>query len=157
MFNKQWYRDRFEDVVRKIHKFGIGGPDLQVIQVGDASDPMIAGCVDLRGKTSLRETAAILKNSLALIGTSGLLSHMARAVDCRSVIIYGGREHSYQSGYICNENLDSKVECSPCWLWNNCDHDKKCMKMISVENVISALTRVIDRQKEFLEVEKQSI
>jgi len=31
--------------------------------------------------------------------------HLARAVDCRAVIVYGGRERPEISGYICNKIL----------------------------------------------------
>ena len=46
--------------------------------------------------------------SLAFVGQVGFLMHLARAVDCRAVIVYGGRETPAQSGYPCNENLYSR-------------------------------------------------
>lgn len=154
MRNKIWNRNNFEAVVEMIKEEKIGGRDLKIIQVGIASDPIINGCLDLRGKTSLRETAAIINQSEAFIGTSGLLSHLARAVDCRSVIIYGGREHSGQTGYICNENLDSFTECAPCWQWNHCDYDRKCMQMIKPEKVLSSIDRVLEKSDIPIEIQK---
>ena len=56
--------------------------------------PPLKGALDLRGKTGLREAAAILSNSLVFIGQVGFLMHLARAVDCRSVIVYGGQRNS---------------------------------------------------------------
>jgi ADP-heptose:LPS heptosyltransferase len=82
---------------------------------------------------------------------------MARAVDCRAVIIYGGREHSSQTGYICNENLNSFVQCAPCWRWNKCDYDRKCMRMITPENILEALQKVINKKKVPLETETVTI
>lgn len=157
MTNKIWPKERFDTVVRMIKKQKDVLNNTEIIQVGLAEDPYIDGCVDLRGKTSLRETAAIINQSDAFIGTSGLLSHMARAVDCRAVIIYGGREHSYQTGYICNENLDSFLPCAPCWRWNKCDYDRKCMRMITPENVLEALQKVINKKKVPLETETVTI
>ena len=90
---------------------------------------------DLRGKTTLRESAAILSRSLAFVGQVGFLMHLARAVECRAVILYGGREHPSQSGYSCNENLYSEVGCSPCWRLNSCPYDKECMRRISAADV----------------------
>lgn len=155
MQNKIWPKEKFDEVVKMIKGSGIAGKDLKIFQLGISTDPPIQGCLDLRGKTSLRETAAVLSQSLTFIGTSGLLSHLARAVDCRSVIIYGGREHSHQTGYICNENLDSFVECAPCWRWNRCDYDRKCMKMIKPEDVLNSLKKVLKGKK--MPLETQSI
>jgi ADP-heptose:LPS heptosyltransferase len=97
MRNKCWFQDRFQQVVQKNRR---SWPDGTVLQIGTKQDLPLQGVYDLRGKTSLRQAAAILTQCECFIGTSGLLSHLARAVDCRSIVIYGGREHSWQSGYI---------------------------------------------------------
>jgi hypothetical protein len=153
MKNKIWHRKNFEAVVEMIREEKIGGKDLKVIQVGILDDPVITGCLDLRGKTTLRETAAIISQSDAFIGTSGLLSHLARAVDSRSVIIYGGREHSHQTGYVCNENLNSFIDCAPCWQWNQCDYEGKCMEMVKPEDVLNSLKKVLNKKDIPIETE----
>jgi ADP-heptose:LPS heptosyltransferase len=109
--------------------------------------------IDLRGKTTLRQTAAIISQSDAFVATSGFLAHLARAVDCRSVIIYGGREHSYQSGYSCNENLDSYIDCAPCWQWNGCEYNRRCIMMIGPERVFNAVLKVLDKRYTPLEID----
>jgi ADP-heptose:LPS heptosyltransferase len=147
MKNKEWYLDRFQVVCGRLSQ------EFKIFQLGAASDPALAGVEDLRGKTTLRQSAAILSNSLVLIGLEGFLMHLARAVDCRSVIIYGGRIKPTQIGYAANENLYSPVECSPCWLRNRCDYDRKCMDMISVEQVITAARKQIARHETPLEVQ----
>lgn len=151
MLNKLWPKKRFQRVIEGIRNFR--DVNVEVIQIGSAQDPLLENVIDLRGKTTVRETAAILANSLCFVGTVGFLMHLARAVECRSVIVYGGREHSCQTGYICNENLDSFVECSPCWLWNDCDFERRCMTMISPEDVLAAVQRVLSRQGTTLETE----
>jgi hypothetical protein len=135
--NKQWYSERYQAVVDQLR----GQYDF--VQLGDARDPLLEGALDLRGKTSLRESAAILSQSLLLVGQVGFLMHLARGVDCRSVIVYGGREHPYQSGYICNENLYTPLHCSPCWLQNTCAYDRLCMKEISAEQVVEAIKKQV--------------
>ncbi|HWR89128.1 MAG TPA: hypothetical protein VN260_02615 [Dissulfurispiraceae bacterium] len=142
MRNKLWFHDRFQAVVDEL---GVMRPDVRVIQIGVAQDHPLSGVTDLRGGTGLRETAAILSRSLCFIGTQGFLAHLARAVDCRSVIVFGGREHSWQSGYGCNENLDSFTDCAPCWRWNACDQDRRCMDMIGVEEVLAAVLTVLGK------------
>jgi len=141
MLNKLWKIERFQSLVDYINDRW--GQSISVIQIGAQDDPALKGVVDLRGRTSIRESAALLSESDCFIGTVGFLMHLARSVECCSVIIYGGREHPWQSGYICNENLDSHVECAPCWKWNDCDHNRKCLDIISVETVASAVERVL--------------
>ena len=150
MANKRWYHDRFQAVVDAIRQ---RWPDTLVVQLGVAGDLPLAGARDLRGKTALRETAAILSRSLCFIGTSGLLVHLARAVECRSVVIYGGREHAWQSGYSCNENLETHLPCAPCWLWHDCDIDRECMKRITPDQVVAAVERTLARVNEPLTVD----
>lgn len=139
--NKLWNTNKFQtvvDVLKNTFKFNI-------VQLGLPGDPLLSGTVDLRGKTSLREAATVIRQSAFFVGMEGLLMHLARAVNRRSVAIFGGRTHSWQIGYTCNENLDSFVECAPCWKWHDCDYERKCMTMISVEHVIAAVERLIKR------------
>ena len=133
MRNKNWFPERYQAVVSALQG------EYTFVQVGSKQDPRLDGALDLRGKSTLRETAAVLRGSLAFVGQVGFLMHLARAVDTRSVIVYGGRETPAQSGYPCNENLYSAVHCSPCWRLNTCPYDRKCLRMVGVDDVVSAL------------------
>jgi ADP-heptose:LPS heptosyltransferase len=124
-----------------------------MIQLGSLNDPPLEGVVDLRGKTSLRESAAILQNCDFFLGFEGFLMHLARSVDCRSVIIYGGFAHSWQTGYTCNENIDSSIECAPCWRLNTCERDRACMNAIKVDDVLRAIKRLLIRKDAPLEID----
>ena len=88
------------------------------------------------------------------IGQVGFLMHLARAVETRSVIIYGGREKAWQSGYPCNENIETNPICSPCWQNNGCDFNRKCLSDISVEMVLKAVEKLISRLDSELELEQ---
>jgi hypothetical protein len=139
MKNKEWYPERFQQVVDQLRG------ELSFVQLGNEQDPPLRGVIDLRGKTSLRESAAILSRSQVFIGQVGFQMHLARAVDCRGVIVFGGRENPAVSGYECNENIVKKTLCSPCWQRNRCDYDRKCMRMIEPEHVVTAVQRQLDR------------
>ena len=147
MLNREWYPHRFQELCAQLRS------DVRVVQVGSASDLKLEGAIDLRGKTSLRQTAAVLANSLVFIGLVGFVMHLARAVDCRSVIIYGGREKPALTGYVANKNLYHQVRCAPCWLRNPCEFNHKCMDMISVDQVIAATADQISRYGTLLEVQ----
>lgn len=147
MQNKQWLPERFQGVVDRLRG------DLQFVQMGSVRDPPLSGALDLRGKSSIRETASILSNCLAYVGNVGFLMHLARAVECPSIIVYGGREAPWQSGYSCNVNLYSAVPCAPCWLWNRCDHGKVCMEQITAEDVILGIKRALTMPRHALPVD----
>jgi len=134
MRNKEWSSARSNELVRTLQRDGI-----RVVQLGTAADVPLDGVVDLRGRTSLREAAAILAASDVFVGLAGALMHMARAVKCPSVIIYGGREDPRISGYQEFCNLVSRPACSPCWKRNSCEYDRQCLEDISVEKVVDAV------------------
>ncbi len=145
--NREWYPQRFQELCAQLRS------DVRVVQLGSPGDMKLEGAIDLRGKTSLRQTAAILANSLVFIGLVGFVMHLARAVDCRSVIIYGGREQPAITGYVANQNLYQQVRCAPCWRRNACDFNRKCMNMITVDQVIVATAGQISRYGTPLEVQ----
>jgi len=147
MLNREWYPQRFQELCAELRS------DVRVVQIGGSNDLKLEGAMDLRGKTTLRQTAAILANSLVFVGLVGFVMHLARAVDCRSVIIYGGREKPSITGYVANKNLYSQVRCAPCWLRNACEFNHKCMDMVTVEQVIAATADQISRYGTLLEVQ----
>jgi hypothetical protein len=132
MKNKEWFPDRFIEVVEQLKQ------QYNIIQIGTKQDNLLPGVTDMRGKTTIRETAALLHNSKFFVGLVGFLMHLSRAVDCKGVIIFGGRESPSQTGYDFNTNLYSPVHCSPCWLRNNCHYDRMCMKAIQPAEVAAA-------------------
>ena len=137
MQNKNWYTERYEEVIDALRN------RYEFIQLGSTGDPLLKGTTDWRGRTNIRATAAILSHARLYIGHVGFLMHLARAVECPSVIIYGGREAPRQSGYYCNFNLYTKLPCSPCWLWNRCDFDRECMRRIQASHVIEQIEKAL--------------
>jgi hypothetical protein len=137
--NKLWHPERMQAVADALQD------DFDLVQLGAASDPPLQGAFDLRGKTSVRQAAAVLAQSRLFIGLTSGLMHLARAVECRSVIVYGGREHPHQSGYSANENIHWEGPCAPCWERDACDFDRRCMRDIQAGSVIAAARRQLDR------------
>lgn len=135
ILNKEWYPERFAQVAEALRG------RFELLQLGSPGDPLLPGVRDLRGKTTLRETAAILSQSLLFVGLEGLLMHLARAVECRAVVVYGGYTHPTHTGYSAYENLFSAVPCAPCWLRSTCGHDHACMRQISAEDVLGGVER----------------
>lgn len=147
ILNKEWPCERFQMVVDALRD------RFEIVQIGTSADPPLTGTLDQRGRTTLRETAAILAASEAFIGLEGFLMHLARAVGRRSVIVYGGRVRPDQIGYPCNENLYTPVPCAPCWRDNTCDYEHRCLTEITPAAVAAALTRLLLRADEPMETE----
>jgi ADP-heptose:LPS heptosyltransferase len=97
----------------------IRAASLAVIQLGTKDDEPIEGIdIDLRGSTSLREAAVILKRAVCHVGIEGGLVHLARAAGIRSVVAFGPTSAAFL-GYPQNINLVAS-DCNNCW-WTTCD------------------------------------
>jgi Glycosyltransferase family 9 (heptosyltransferase) len=151
MQNKEWYPERFQEVVHRLKN------DFKFVQIGSANDPLLTDVLDLRGKTSIRESATILSQARLFVGLEGFTMHLARSVECPAVIVFGGRTAPWQFGYSCNINLYSDVPCAPCWLWNKCDYDRKCMNQIGVAAVVDGVLRMLQRPRNPLVVDTERI
>jgi hypothetical protein len=135
ILNKEWFPDRFAQVAEAL------ASRFNLVQLGAPQDPLLPGVRDLRGKTTVRESAAVLSQSQLFIGLEGFLMHLARAVECRSVIVYGGHTHPAHTGYAAFENFYSAVPCAPCWLREGCPNDHECMRRITAQEVLVGVER----------------
>jgi hypothetical protein len=151
MLNKQWYPDRYQAVVNALRG------QIDFLQLGSKSDPLLEYVRDYRGVTGIRQSATILHHARLYIGSVGFLMHLARSVECPSVIVYGGREAPWQSGYTCNANLYTPTPCSPCWRFNRCDFDRKCMDAIEPEDVVRAVKEMMAKPRNPLAVQTMEL
>jgi hypothetical protein len=141
MQNKQWRADRLTAVIAQF------AGRVRFVQIGSPADPALPGADDLRGRTSLRATAALLANARLLLGIPGFLMHLARAVECPAVIVYGGREPPELTGYPCNLNLAQRPPCAPCWQRSRCDFNHSCTDAITAADVAQAVETSLDRAR----------
>lgn len=149
MRTKQWSSDRMQAVVDAF------SGSRRCVQVGSPADPPLRGADDLRGKTSLRQSAAVLARARLFVGTVGFIMHLARAVDCPAVVVYGGREPPEFTGYACNLNLDCRPACSPCWQRNRCDFGHACMEGIAASRVVESVAGMLARPRGPLPVQEE--
>ncbi len=136
---KEWGDARFSEVARQLR------PDFSLVQLGGARDPALPVDLDLRGRTTLREAAAVLSESLVFIGLEGFLAHLARAIDCPAVIVHGGRAPEGIFSYSANRNLYSRPPCSPCGLRTDCPNNLECLAAISPTVVAVAAREIVAR------------
>ena len=148
---KRWDEGKFVTLSEKLIEIGIA-----VVIVGSDSekrigDKIIAGGrgLNLAGRTSLIESAAVIQNSSMLIsGDSGLL-HIAAGLGVPTVSLFGpsnirkwapkGEHHIVVSG---------KLPCSPCSKFGytpRCPKNAKCMADIAVEEVVAAVEKLLGK------------
>lgn len=153
MRNKEWVEGRMQQVVDALRD------EYTIVQLGAATDPALDGVVDLRGRTTMRQSAAIIAGSVLTVAQVGFLMHLTRAVDRPAVIIYGGREQPWQTGYSCNTNLFTSLPCAPCWSWNRCGNsvERECLHRISADDVVQAVHERAARADEPLVEDKTVI
>lgn len=99
---------------------------------------------NLAGQISLKELAYLYTRCEALISTDTGPMHIAAAMGCPVVALFGPtaplRTGPYGPGHLV---VRQELECSPC-LRKKCDH-KSCMNEISVDSVLEGLEKVLYR------------
>jgi len=141
-------------------KFGMAAKELEntgykVVILGSAADKKDAedirkyspGSADLTGKTTLEETARVLKACKALVTADSGLMHVAFAVGTPTVSLFGsGIEKKWappgKNHIVINKGLD----CSPCTRYGytpRCPRNVECLEAISPEEVLDALDGIL--------------
>ncbi len=124
-----------------------GSRPTSIVQVGSADDPPLPGAADLRGHPRLRHVAAVIAASELFVGLEGFLTHLARAVDCPSVVVIGGRARPGVYGYACNENLHAPgLLLALRFAQRLSEDDLACMHEIAVQDVVDAVHRLAARK-----------
>jgi ADP-heptose:LPS heptosyltransferase len=143
--NKNWSVQSWEQLIREM-------PDYTFIQLGLAQEAKLAGAIDLRGKTSIRESIALIKCCLSFIGVDSSLSHATNAFDVAGVVLFGPSTPLVW-GHSNNINLYKGTRCSPCidtLRASCCPYEKKCMQTIDVQDVKAALLAQINKKQMIL-------
>jgi len=126
---KDWGVDRWRQVVESL---SISAP---IIQLGeDGGRPMVAPWI--KTPTIWHAAAAIERAALVLTPEGGT-HHMAGALDVPHVTIFGGFTHPATTGYETTWPLYVDIEGSPCGRYDDCDHCRRALDMITVEDVIN--------------------
>jgi len=142
--NKDWPSEAWHDLTKRICKFGT------VVEVGVPDDEDRAfpnNYIDLRGKTSLEELAAVISAVDIYTGPVSGPMHIAAAAGTPAVVVIGGYEHPVNSHYPGNVEFYTPLPCSPCWLLEPCPFNLKCLKAISSAQVRDAIKTMWGRMQ----------
>ena len=130
--NKNWYLDRWEQVVALI--------DLPIVQLGLPGQKKLSKAFQVP-TPSFRRAAAILSKATAFLGTEGALHHAAGALAVPAVVLFGGFVHPRNTGYEFHRNIVKTAE--PCGRRTLCLHCRAAMAAISVEEVLAEIDLIV--------------
>ena len=152
--SRRWGIDNYTQLARRIvSEQGlkvvlVGGPDDRaeaekiVAAVGEAD------VVNLAGKTSLRESAAVLSRSLVFVGNDSGPAHLAASVGC-PIVVLSGADNPTETSPISNRKLLIRMDhlkCISC-VKNKCplsgEAHMACMTGISVDSVMAAVVELL--------------
>jgi len=140
--SKDWFFERYYGLLKDL----LYSEKMQVVLLGDRSRVTSAfqlvrkfsapGLINLVGKTSLPELAAVLKSVAVAVGPDSGPSHVAAAVGTPYVSLFGPTSPRRTAPYG-SENLvvQACVDCAPCYKKQCPGLDRICMRKISVEKV----------------------
>ncbi len=143
MPSKDWPISRFASVARLF-------PDVTFVQVGSSKDPQVEApnVVDLRGKTTFRQLAYVIRKAEGVLGLDSIALHLASTVGTRSLGIFAatypnicGPINSHGGGSIMPS--ERTRECpEPCHMVQCPNKANPCITHISVRQVASAMEQV---------------
>lgn len=150
---KRWPAERFAVVANMLME----RTGAEVVLVGAAEEldiseevarHMRARPVVLTGRTDLAQTAAVLKASDLLVTNDTGPAHVAAAVGCPVVVIFGPTNPVTTRPFSDSaEVVRRPPDCAPCML-RDCPIDHRCMTAITPEDVFEHAARALElRQK----------
>ena len=150
---KRWPIERFAALSDKLSAAG----GIRSVILGAADERDVAAAVvsaarnvpiDLAGKTSLAEAAAVLAAADLFISNDMGLAHLAAAVGTKTLVIFGPTDHVTTRPFAEHAAvIREDVECSPCML-RECPIDHRCMTRVSVDRVFEAAMRTLRGEPE---------
>jgi len=143
---KHWPAEKFAQVTDKISKdFGA-----RALILGDGKERQLAERImeassskplDLSGKISLKELAAVIEGLDLLIANDGGPLHMAVALGVKTVSIFGPVDELVYGPYPASAKhivIKNDLDCRPCYQdfrFKGCDNNRLCLEGISVDQV----------------------
>jgi len=146
---KRWSQDKFIELVSNLLK----GPEVKVVLVGDRDDIPIAGyiakhsgytLVNLTGRTSILQLAALLKKASCVVTNDSAVLHIAGYMNAPTVAIFGPtNELKYGPWSEIKAAVKKDIFCRPCEKAQCRFGTIKCMQLVKVEDVLKAVKGIL--------------
>lgn len=143
---KHWFEARWAELARRLRpRFRpilLGGPG--DVERAAAIETLAEGALlNLTGRTSLTECAAIIQTAGLLVGVDTGLTHLGTAMATPTVALFGSTmpylDTTRKNGLV----LYEPRACSPCHRRPTCAGHFDCMRVHTVESVLDAVSRVL--------------
>ena len=148
---KLWKKDAFAKLIDHYSNQGLkvvltSGPDLSEIQyLKDIEELANTKVINLGGKTSLIELAALIKESKFFIGLDSVASHIAAAVEASGVTLFGPSNSVNWRPWSDKVSIITRGQEEFCQTHGHMEGKyKKCLCYISTERVIEQVDRLIN-------------
>jgi heptosyltransferase-2 len=145
---KCWDISGFQYLARELSAEGYGVIILGLDRDIAAGEEILSGvlpekCHNLAGRTTLRETMALIKTALLLVTNDSGPMHMADALGTSCVAIFGSTDPDWTGPRRpIHQVLRTTVSCSPCFL-KECPINRQCMASITPENALQAAQQIL--------------
>jgi heptosyltransferase III len=146
---KAWPPERFAELADRLtDQYGcqvlIGGSDQDIGLAQQIREMAKSTSIIMAGRTTIKQFAAIAKQSVLFVGSDSGAMHMASAVGTPVVALFGPsnpREWGPRGGPV--EVLYKEIDCRSCFHPTCTRGEENCMRLISVEEVMSAVGRLM--------------
>lgn len=145
---KHWIEERWAPLAARIQAdlgltpvvLGAPADREAATRIRNAADTSL---LDLTGRTSLIEAAALIDRAALLIGVDTGLGHMGIAFGTPSLLLFGStcpyRDTTRANARVLYHTLD----CSPCKRRPTCDGAFTCMHLITIDEILDAARGVL--------------
>ena len=129
---KRWPAERLAGLVRPLRdRFGLAS-----VVAGVPGSPVIAGAVDLSGKTTLRQLVAVIERASLVVAPDTGPMHVAAALNRPLVTMFGPTDPARTGPYGRPDSVVRlDIPCSPC-LSRRCVH-QTCLRSLQIEPVLA--------------------
>jgi heptosyltransferase-1 len=145
---KHWFEERWVELARLVgQQIASGRAVRQVVMLGGPGDALAAeriaaaaegAILNLAGKTSLREAAAILRGAALALGVDTGLTHIAIAMRTPTLALFGSTRPYLDACSPSVKILYEALPCSPCRRHPTCDGRFDCMRAHTAASVWQA-------------------
>lgn len=152
---KRWPQEKFAQLADRI----IENFAAKVLLLADENERVVTQAInckmnkkaiDLTGKVSLTDLAALIDSLDLLIANDGGPLHIAAALGKKTVSFFGPTDPVLYGPYPPDKGrhivLRNALECSPCYRnfrLSGCSRDKECLRSISVEEAQEAVSNLL--------------
>ncbi len=145
---KRWFPERFALLSRTL----VNKHNAKVIIFGSQQELGIATeienlskvpVINMAGKTTIRELMSLIKQCSVFITNDSGPMHIAAALNIQVVAVFGSTDPE-KTGPMGEKNIVIRkdVDCSPCFK-RKCPTDLKCMDLITVEDVLEGVEKIL--------------